>query len=59
MRLNKNFANVYTPFHEFEEYPETTSARKMARLEKKEMRQAYRRQVLFSNSLTNENAFEK
>ena len=43
MRLNKNFANVYTPFHEFEEYPETTSARKMARLEKKEMRQAYRR----------------
>lgn len=28
MRLNKNFANVYTPFHEFDEFEPSVDERK-------------------------------
>ena len=38
VQLNKNFANVYTPYHEFEEMEQTRPARKILRLEKREMR---------------------
>lgn len=51
MRLNKNFANVYTPFHEFEDLDNDITRRKIQRIEKKDIRQAFRRQVILSNSL--------
>lgn len=34
MRLNKNFANVYTPFHDFEDLAETIGDKKERRGEK-------------------------
>ena len=38
MRLNKNFANVYTPFHEMDDFDESTTERKERRQRKRDKR---------------------
>ena len=35
MRLNKNYANVYTPYHELEAYELSWSQRKQQRMERR------------------------
>jgi transcriptional regulator NrdR family protein len=37
MRLNKNFANVYTPFHEMEDFVQDLQQRKRHRKERREL----------------------